>query len=210
MTCSASSRTCAKTVPERSQGAAALAVVAVDNAQVAALALVSLAVSCAQQGSQVVVADLCSGAPAARLLGARDPGVRAVSMNGAQLVVAVPDHDDVLPTGPLPRASPSAQPAAASEALAAPTPRPTSCSPWSPSTPRSAPTTSRPGPPMSSSWSPPDGRRRPGSTPWRNDSARRDVASPPPCSSGQTRPMKPSARRRRRTHPTQIGEKSGR
>jgi len=108
-----------ETVPARSQGAAALAVVAVDNAQVAALALVSLAVSCAQQGRQVVVADLCSGAPAARLLEVRDPGVRTVSMNGAQLVVAVPDHDDVLPTGPLRRASPSAQPAAASEALAA-------------------------------------------------------------------------------------------
>ena len=108
-----------ETVPERSQGAGALAVVAVDNAQVAALALASLAVSCAQQGRQVVVADLCSGAPAARLLEAREPGVRAVSMNGAQLVVAVPDHDDVLPTGPLRRASPSAQPAAASEALAA-------------------------------------------------------------------------------------------
>ena len=106
-------------VPESSRGAAALAVVPVDNAQVAALSLVSLAVSCAQQGKQVVVADLSSGAPAAHLLGAKDPGVRAVSVNGAQLVVAVPDRDDVVPVGPLHRTSPQAQPAPASEALAA-------------------------------------------------------------------------------------------
>ncbi len=106
-------------VPESSRGAAALAVVAVDNAQVAALSLVSLAVSCAQEGMQVVVADLSSGAPAAHLLGAKKPGVRAVSVNGAHLVVAVPDRDDVLPVGPLHRTLPQAQPASASEALAA-------------------------------------------------------------------------------------------
>ena len=79
-------------VPASSRGAAALAVVPVDDPQVAALSVVSLAVSCAQQGKQVVVADLCSGAPAARLLGAKDPGVRTVSVDGAHLVVAVPDR----------------------------------------------------------------------------------------------------------------------
>ena len=87
-------------VPGSSRGAAAaLAVVAVDNAEVAALPLVSLAVSCAQEGRQVVVADL-SGGHAARLLGAADPGVRAVSVDGADLVVAVPGHGDVVPGRP--------------------------------------------------------------------------------------------------------------
>ena len=67
------------------RGPASLAVVPVDDVQVPAVCLVSLAMSCAQQGMQVVVADLCSGSPAARLVGATDPGVRAVSVNGAQL-----------------------------------------------------------------------------------------------------------------------------
>ena len=106
-------------VPGSSRGAAALAVVAVDNAQVVAPALVSLALSVAQEGKQVVVADLSSGAPAAHLLGATDPGVRAVRVNGAHLVVAVPDPGDVVPVGPLHRGSRHAQAVQASDALAA-------------------------------------------------------------------------------------------
>jgi phage terminase large subunit-like protein len=50
---------------------------------------------------RVVVADLCDDAPAARLLGAGDPGVRTVSTQGTDLIVIVPDRDDVLPVGPL-------------------------------------------------------------------------------------------------------------
>ena len=92
----------------------ALAVVPVDNPQVAALSLVSLAVTSAQQGGmQVVLADLCSGTPAAQLLGATDPGVHTVSVNDTDLVVVVPQPDDVVPAGPL---SPLA---VANEALAA-------------------------------------------------------------------------------------------
>ncbi len=53
------------TGPASSPGIATLAVVPVDEPQVAALALVSLAVSAAQQGLRVVVADLCDGSPAA-------------------------------------------------------------------------------------------------------------------------------------------------
>jgi capsular polysaccharide biosynthesis protein len=106
-------------VPRGSRGTAALAVVAVENAQVAALPLVSLAVSCAQEGRQVVVADLSGGAYAAHLLGAGDPGVRAVSLDGAHLVVVVPDRDDVMPVGPVRRASPQAHSAPNGEALAA-------------------------------------------------------------------------------------------
>ena len=49
------------TLAANSRGTAALAVVPVDDPQVAALSVVSLAISCAQQmGMRVVVADLCT------------------------------------------------------------------------------------------------------------------------------------------------------
>jgi capsular polysaccharide biosynthesis protein len=104
--------------PTSSRGVAALAVVPVQDPQIAAVSLVSLAVTCAQQGKQVVVADLCAGAPAARLLGAKGPGVRTADMHGAHLVVAVPDRNDVLPAGPLERTSPQAQHSPFTEAVA--------------------------------------------------------------------------------------------
>ena len=88
-------------VPSSPRGPANLAVVPVDDVHVPAACLVALAVSCAQRGLRVVVADLCDGAPAARLLGAGDPGVRTVSTQGTDLIVIVPDRDDVLPVGPL-------------------------------------------------------------------------------------------------------------
>ena len=88
-------------VPESSSGAAALALVPVDSEKSAAQSLVSLAVSCAQQGQQVLVADLCPGAPAAHLLGAADPGVQQVTVDGAALTVAVSRRADVMPTGPV-------------------------------------------------------------------------------------------------------------
>jgi len=88
-------------VPTSSRGAVALAVVPVDDPRVAAMSLVSLAVSCAQEGKRVVMADLCGGAPAAALLGARGPGAHTVSMDGARLVVAVPDPNEFAPVGPL-------------------------------------------------------------------------------------------------------------
>jgi capsular polysaccharide biosynthesis protein len=96
-----------RAVPEAAQGAATLAVIPVDNARIAALSVASLAVSCAQQGQQVILADLCSGAPAARLLGNGSPGFRALRVDGARLLVAVPDKNDVAPAGPLRRNSPS-------------------------------------------------------------------------------------------------------
>jgi hypothetical protein len=77
--------------------------VPVDDLEVAALSLTSLAVSYARQGIQVVVADLASGAPAAGLLGSREPGVRPISVHDARLIVAVPEPDDVVPVGPLGR-----------------------------------------------------------------------------------------------------------
>jgi capsular polysaccharide biosynthesis protein len=100
-------------------GDAALAAVSVDNAPTVALPLVSLALSCAREGKRVVVADLSGGTPAARLLGARQPGVREVCVRGVRLVVAIPGRDDVVPMGPLPAAASAARPWSATEALAA-------------------------------------------------------------------------------------------
>jgi capsular polysaccharide biosynthesis protein len=90
-------------VPPTSQGVAALGVIPVDDPQVAALSLASLAWGCAEKGLQVVVADLCPGSPAARLLGTTDPGVRNVTVHDVPLVVAIPDPDDVILVGPLGR-----------------------------------------------------------------------------------------------------------
>jgi hypothetical protein len=108
-----------RAVPERSRGPAPLAVVPADDPRVAALCVAALAVSCAQQGRKVVVADLCSGAPAATLLGAKDPGVHTVSLDGAHLTVAVPDPDEVGPAGPFGATSSEAQPGLASQVAAA-------------------------------------------------------------------------------------------
>jgi capsular polysaccharide biosynthesis protein len=106
-----------RAMPARSRSGTAFAVVPVDDPQVAALSLVSLAVSCARQGMQVIVADLASGAPAAGLLGSREPGVRPVSVDDARLLVAVPEAQDVLPVGPLIRASARDQLSPFTEAL---------------------------------------------------------------------------------------------
>jgi hypothetical protein len=88
-------------VPPSSRGPASLAVIPVGDQQVPAICLVSLAISYAQKGTRVVVADLCGGAPAARLLGSSEPGVRAIAVQGAHLVVAVPTPDNLLLAGPL-------------------------------------------------------------------------------------------------------------
>jgi capsular polysaccharide biosynthesis protein len=79
----------------------ALAVVAVDNAAAVAPSIAALAVSCAHEGRRVVLADLSAGAPAARLLGATEPGIHEVSAEGTSLMVAVPEHHDVIPIGPI-------------------------------------------------------------------------------------------------------------
>jgi hypothetical protein len=79
-----------------------LALVPVDDVAIPAMCLASLAVSCAKQdGTHVVVADLCQGAPLARFLDVGQPGIHQASIDGVQLVVAVPDVDDLPPEGPL-------------------------------------------------------------------------------------------------------------
>lgn len=105
-------------VPRNSGQAASLAVVPVDDLQVPALSLVSLAQSCAREGQRVVLADLCDGAPAARMLGAADPGVRPAGGQDARLTVAVPERDDLVPIGPLGRGPDPAESSAFTEAVA--------------------------------------------------------------------------------------------
>jgi len=108
-----------KTVPARPRRATSLAVVPVDDPRVAALSLMSLAISCAQQGKQVVVADLATSAPAAALVGSNKPGVDPVNVDDARLIVAVPESDDVEPAGPLSQASARDQRSSFSEAVSA-------------------------------------------------------------------------------------------
>lgn len=87
-------------LPSVPRGPASLAVVAVDDVDVPAVCLAALAISCARRGLQVVVADLCDGAPAAKLLGVTGPGVQRAGVDGAQLAVIIPDPDDVVTIGP--------------------------------------------------------------------------------------------------------------
>jgi hypothetical protein len=81
----------------------ALAVIGVGDLNVAALSVVALAMSCAQDGRRVVLADLADGAPAAALLGAQGPGVRQASAGNAKVVLAVPDSANIAPLGPVGR-----------------------------------------------------------------------------------------------------------
>jgi capsular polysaccharide biosynthesis protein len=104
-------------VPRSSRRLKGLAVVAVDNAEAVAPAVVSLAASSASQGKQVVVADLSDGRHAARRLGVKRPGVHPVRADGADFVVVTLAHDDIALAGPIP--SSQAEPAHVSRKLAA-------------------------------------------------------------------------------------------
>ena len=121
-------------VTDISRSRVALAVIPVDDPQVAALSLVSLAVSCAHRGMKVVVADLCSGSPAASLLGARKPGLSAVTVDDTSLIVVIPERDDVAPLGPdrllADQRRVRALPPVKRSSL--PMPRRICCSPWGP------------------------------------------------------------------------------
>jgi capsular polysaccharide biosynthesis protein len=89
-----------------------LAVVPVDDTATVARAVVALATSVASD-KRVIVADLSTGAPAARLLGVRDPGVARVNRDGAHMTVMMPTADDVAPIGPLRVPDQNAEPDAA-------------------------------------------------------------------------------------------------
>jgi len=88
-------------VPTDSRGAAALAVVAVDDAPSVARAVIKLGIANSQQRRRVVLADLSAGAPAAHQLGITGPGISTVSPEGVPIVVVVPEAEDVAPVGPL-------------------------------------------------------------------------------------------------------------
>jgi capsular polysaccharide biosynthesis protein len=92
-----------RSLPEPASGAglASLAIVAVDDSQAAALALVSVATACGERGLRVVVADLCRGAPAAGLLGADGPGLHQTTAAAGKMSVVIPEPGDVAPVGPL-------------------------------------------------------------------------------------------------------------
>jgi hypothetical protein len=93
-----------RALPDAPGRTATLALVPVDSTESAALCLVALALSCADQlGLRVLVADLVPGSPAARLIDTNEPGVRMTELNGHQMMVAVPDADDDAPVGPLDR-----------------------------------------------------------------------------------------------------------
>ena len=81
-------------------GVGSLAVVAVDDVGTVARTVVSLALSNAKEGKRVLLADLSQGRHAARLLGEPAPGVQRITSQGAHLVLAVPDADEVTPIGP--------------------------------------------------------------------------------------------------------------
>lgn len=91
-----------------------LAVAAVDNASVVARSVVSLARARAEEGKQVVVADLSDHSATTRLLGVKSPGIHRVSAGGHELVLVVPDRASTTPVGPfgdsLSRGLPSADP----------------------------------------------------------------------------------------------------
>jgi capsular polysaccharide biosynthesis protein len=96
-----------------------LAVVAVDDTRIIALSVVSLAVSLARQNARVVVADLCAGAPAAQLVGLKDPGVQAVQVDGTQIHLAIPESHEIAPVGPFSARAPQTLPALAGQVVAA-------------------------------------------------------------------------------------------
>jgi capsular polysaccharide biosynthesis protein len=81
----------------------ALAVVSAGDPGVAALSVVSLALAYARDGRKVVLADLASGAPAAKLLGDARPGVRLVNAQQTSLTLAVPGAAEFTPYGPFDR-----------------------------------------------------------------------------------------------------------
>lgn len=88
-----------------------VAVVAVDNIKDTARATAALALQCARNGQQVILADLVDGAPAARLLGVRETGVSTGTNQGARLTIVVPSGQDPAPAGPVRERQLTADPA---------------------------------------------------------------------------------------------------
>ena len=136
-------------VPKSTRVPASLAIVAVDNGPVVAQAVAALIRAYASQGSQVIAADLSSGAYLAHLSEVQGPGVQTVSRDGVNFVMAVPDRDDPVPVVLCPRSPRRRGPPKTRWSLPM-SPR-IFCSLWSPSIPLLAGSTSRLGQLMRSS-----------------------------------------------------------
>jgi capsular polysaccharide biosynthesis protein len=79
-----------------------LAVLPVDNTKTMVPVVAWMAESCAKDGMRIVVADLVKGSPLARALGAGGgAGIKSAQVDGARVVVVVPEPDDIAPAGPL-------------------------------------------------------------------------------------------------------------
>jgi capsular polysaccharide biosynthesis protein len=92
------------------QETSTLAVVAVDDLRVPALALASLASSYARGGKRVLIADLTASMAVGHLLDVTEVGVRLTEADGHEVLVAVPEPGDGLPQGPVKTSSPADQP----------------------------------------------------------------------------------------------------
>jgi capsular polysaccharide biosynthesis protein len=103
-------------IPRSTDGPVGVAIVAIDNAPVVAQAVVALAGSYASQGSRVAAADLSKDADMAHLLRVKGPGAHAVSHDGVNFTMVVPDRADIALVGPR-RAVTPAGPAQAGDAL---------------------------------------------------------------------------------------------
>lgn len=89
-----------RAVSTSSSRPARLAVVAVDNAEIVAPLLITLAKAYAENGWRVVVADMSGSATMGKLLGVTRPGVHELGAHGAQFTVVVPNSFDFAPLGP--------------------------------------------------------------------------------------------------------------
>jgi hypothetical protein len=100
-------------------GHLALVVIPVDGPGIAAISLVALAASYAQEGRKVMLADLARGKPAATLLGQKNPGISAVRARQAPLALAVPFPEDFDPSAPGSHGAALARPSKLGDAIGA-------------------------------------------------------------------------------------------
>jgi hypothetical protein len=101
----------------RQQGAASLAVVAVDDTLVPALAVISAAMMCARDGSRVIIADQTPGAELGRMLGCAGPGLHRQVAGQRDLTVAIPEEGVAPPSGPIRRSLSTVSPGGADPEL---------------------------------------------------------------------------------------------
>jgi capsular polysaccharide biosynthesis protein len=83
-----------------SKRAVSLAIVVAGDATFASTAVATFIASCARDRKRVVVADLAHGV-LGRLLGASDPGIHTIEVDGHRVVLVIPEANDVAPIGPL-------------------------------------------------------------------------------------------------------------